>query len=96
MIRLWKLDNKGRSFSALRQIEAPGFINSLQLSMPPKRALDEASWVPSQEQTRAGPSHHQLVIVAGVGKELRNGRWMKMEDEEVQNCTLALVLSATS
>jgi ribosomal RNA-processing protein 9 len=44
-IRLWKVDPSLRSFSALRTLEAPGFVNSLQLIRPLAGSLPNATWL---------------------------------------------------
>ncbi|KZT34096.1 WD40 repeat-like protein [Sistotremastrum suecicum HHB10207 ss-3] len=46
-IRLWKLDEKLRTLSALGCIPAMGFVNSLQLISVPGSYIDEAAWARS-------------------------------------------------
>lgn len=43
-IRLWKLEDKARSFSALVDIPASGYVNSLQLLTPPRDSALGHTW----------------------------------------------------
>jgi ribosomal RNA-processing protein 9 len=72
------------------QIAAPGFVNSLQLLSIPKGALDEATWA-SEANSTDGRSATALLI-AGMGKEPRLGRWMNLKGEGVTNSTLVVAL----
>lgn len=74
MIRLWKIDERVRSFSALGTVSALGYINSLQLICPSLRS--------AEPQSQRGPSAptKSLVVVAAVGKEPRLGRWMRIKE----------------
>lgn len=78
-IRLWKIDERVKSFSLLTSIPAPGYINSLQLISPSLR-----STVPQSERTTNGPKEGKqeksLVIIASTAKEPRLGRWMRTKD----------------
>ncbi|KZT22903.1 WD40 repeat-like protein [Neolentinus lepideus HHB14362 ss-1] len=109
-IRIWKLDDKLKSFSLIGSIPAPGMINSLQFVSPPKSALDEAAWAkrPSDPNrlpngrangVTKGPASDlgSLLLVAGVGQEMRFGRWMKLKNqgeggEGAVNCALVVAL----
>ncbi|KAG8985165.1 pre-rRNA processing protein, partial [Tulasnella sp. 427] len=59
-IRLWKLDDKNRSFSPLSVIPAPGVINSLQMISPPTGALDAARWVSQPAQSSSDSDDHEM------------------------------------
>ncbi|BGP16566.1 hypothetical protein JCM10213_000522 [Rhodosporidiobolus nylandii] len=89
-VRLWKIDERMRHFSALTTIAAPGFVNSLQLTAPSLRPTKETHLPPSvingkkgqkaqQEEERA-KQQKALVVVAAVSKEPRFGRWMRFKE----------------
>lgn len=69
-IRIWKIDERGRSFSLVSTIAAHGVVNQLQLV--------HLSQAKSERTLRedAG-SQGQLLVVAAVGREHRLGRWLK-------------------
>lgn len=72
-VRLWKIDDRLRSFSQIATIPALGFVNSVQLiapSLKPRTGRDAED--DAREQT--------LVVVAGVAKEPRLGRWMRVKE----------------
>lgn len=75
VIRLWKIDEKVRSFSALTTISTVGYINSLQLISPTLR-----SSAPQSSREEQSLTSKSLVVVASVGKEPRLGRWMKIKE----------------
>lgn len=75
VIRLWKIDEKVRSFSALTTISTVGYINSLQLISPTLR-----SSAPQSSREEQSSTCKSLVVVASVGKEPRLGRWMKIKE----------------
>lgn len=74
LIRLWKIDERVRSFSPLTTISALGYINSLQLICPSLRS--------SEPQSKRGPTPvtKSLAVVAAVAKEPRLGRWMRIKE----------------
>ena len=74
VIRLWKIDEKVRSFSPLTTISALGYINSLQLISPTLRSSAPQSQRDGKSQQKS------LMVVAAVGKEPRLGRWMRIKE----------------
>ncbi|GAA5958683.1 hypothetical protein JCM8115_000323 [Rhodotorula mucilaginosa] len=95
-IRLWKIDERLRSFSPLTTISAPGFVNSIQLVAPSLRPTKESqqSAVSAQagkgrktdsDAEAAGLSsttspRKNLLVVAAMSKEPRLGRWMRFKE----------------
>lgn len=87
-IRLWKIDERIRSFSLMTTIDAPGFVNSLQIIAPSLRPtrenhlprLDAKKKKKDEEESGNGPESKNLVVVAGVAKEPRLGRWMRLKE----------------
>ncbi|GAA5904054.1 hypothetical protein JCM6882_003813 [Rhodosporidiobolus microsporus] len=88
-IRLWKIDERLRHFSALTTIAAPGFINSLQLTAPALRPTKETQLPPVNGATKkkgaaaadkAEKQEKALVVVAATSKEPRLGRWMRFKE----------------
>lgn len=91
-VRFWKLDQKLRSFSLVGSIPAPGVVNSLQLLVLPKGALDDASWREKEQQpTKKSPVHPALLVV-GLGQEHRLGRWLSVKGEGVMNATAVHII----
>ncbi|EJU01615.1 WD40 repeat-like protein [Dacryopinax primogenitus] len=102
-IRLWKISEDVRSFAPVAEVQAPGFVNSLQLLSPPWTTIQEAEWareeqpagqarvngVPKNDQRRA------IVLVAALGQEPRMGRWMRIKGPKAQNATLVVPLRLT-
>ncbi|GAA6028387.1 hypothetical protein JCM8097_007007 [Rhodosporidiobolus ruineniae] len=86
VVRLWKIDERMRSFSALTTIEAPGFVNSLQLTIPAMRPVKESLLPPSssgkkgKKDAAAEKQEKALVLVAATSKEPRMGRWMRIKE----------------
>lgn len=76
-IRLWKIDERGRSFSALSTIPAPGFVNSLQIVAPSLRANASSQRVATAEKRSKKKA---IVLVAALSKEPRLGRWMRLKE----------------
>ncbi|KAG1752077.1 WD40-repeat-containing domain protein [Suillus lakei] len=68
-VRLWKLDQKLRSFSLVGSIPAPGVVNSLQLLVLPKGALDNASW----RETGTAASHKEFSSTCIISCGIRTG-----------------------
>lgn len=97
-VRLWKLDAKMRSFTLVGAVCVLGVVNSIQLSTLPQGALDGASWAapPADEAPGTGgkgkASSEAVVLVAGVGKEPRFGRWVQMKGEGIVNGAFAFLL----
>ncbi|KAG8778172.1 pre-rRNA processing protein [Ceratobasidium sp. 428] len=91
-IRLWKLDDKARSFSALSTIPAPGFINSLQLITPPRDSALTRTWetTPTQNSDATGRARDELVLIAGLAQEPRLGRWMRVHGTGEKNAALVV------
>ncbi|GAA5872117.1 hypothetical protein JCM3774_002279 [Rhodotorula dairenensis] len=94
-IRLWKIDERLRSFSPLATIPAPGFVNSIQLVAPSLRPTRESQQSAVSVQAGKGSkkgSHDaeaagsadaarkNLLVVAATSKEPRLGRWMRFKD----------------
>ncbi|KAH9988121.1 WD40 repeat-like protein [Russula compacta] len=99
-IRLWKVDPRLKSFSAMGTFPVPGVINSLQFLSPRKGSLDGASWARPQTVAEAprlanGPSIKKsgpILLVAGVGQEPRLGRWVVVKGDGARNCALVMAL----
>ncbi|KAI9513484.1 WD40 repeat-like protein [Russula earlei] len=102
-IRLWKVDPKIKSFSAMGSFPVPGVINSLQLLSLRDGSLDEAPWAwPHARHARAdanrrasAPSMRKsgpVLLVAAVGQEPRLGRWVSVKGGGSQNCTFLMAL----
>ncbi|CEQ39458.1 SPOSA6832_00967 [Sporobolomyces salmonicolor] len=79
-IRLWKIDERVRSFALLTTIRAVGYINSLQLTSPALRPTKEAHIALKGKKQERDEKQKSLVVVAGVSKEPRLGRWMRMKE----------------
>ncbi|KAK4691331.1 ribosomal RNA-processing protein 9, partial [Phenoliferia sp. Uapishka_3] len=76
-IRLWAIDSRIRSFTALTTIPAIGYINSLQLISPSLRSSE-----PQSQRAKSGSAKEEksLVVVAACSKEPRLGRWMRIKE----------------
>ncbi|SGY22700.1 BQ5605_C019g08845 [Microbotryum silenes-dioicae] len=72
-IRLWKIDEKMRSFEVLGEIPAVGYVNSLQIVLPNVGQTDKEG----DEKTLKGKS---LMLVASISKEPRLGRWKRLKE----------------
>ncbi|CAE6461084.1 unnamed protein product [Rhizoctonia solani] len=105
MIRLWKLDIKARSFSALAEIRAPGFINSLQLVLPPRDTALTHTWGVTSDPTPTtngdteivpklppGRTRDEVLLVAAVAQEPRLGRWLRLHGNGEKNSALVVAL----
>ncbi|BGP32431.1 pre-rRNA processing protein [Rhodotorula toruloides] len=81
-IRLWKIDERLRSFSPLTTFEAPGFVNSLQLIAPSLRPTKESHLAPvsTVKDKKAEQEQKSLIVVAATSKEPRLGRWMRFKE----------------
>lgn len=100
-IRLWKVDPKIKSFSAAGSFPVPGVINSLQFVSPRRGALDDASWTQAEPRTDASPLVSEaatskkpglVLLVVGVGQEMRLGRWVTVKEDGARNGALVLAL----
>lgn len=88
-IRLWKISEDMRSFSALSNvIPASGFVNSLQLlQLPASRtkalALAEAGLINGKRAKAAAEAKEAkkgVVLVAALGQEHKFGRWQRITE----------------
>ncbi|KAG7451535.1 WD40 repeat-like protein [Guyanagaster necrorhizus] len=81
-IRLWKLDSKLKSFSLVGTIPAFGIVNSLQFISPPQSFFDAAAWT-KEGQSGSDVSKRRdagrYLLVAGMGREHRLGRWQNVK-----------------
>ncbi|KAG1743732.1 WD40 repeat-like protein [Suillus paluster] len=90
-VRLWKLDQKLRSFSLVGSIPAPGVCNSLQLLVLPKGALENASWREKEQRPLTKSPVQPALLVVGLGQEHRLGRWLSVK-EGVTNATTVHII----
>ncbi|EKM56753.1 uncharacterized protein PHACADRAFT_141667 [Phanerochaete carnosa HHB-10118-sp] len=105
-IRVWKLDPKLRSFSLVGSIHALGVINTLQFISVPRSEIANYSWarhgdtetvpnaregVPSRVPRMSEPK--SVLLVAGIGQEMRLGRWVQKKGEGVLNGALVVALN---
>ncbi|KAJ1301163.1 hypothetical protein OPQ81_003574 [Rhizoctonia solani] len=104
-IRLWKVDIKARSFSAVTEIPALGYVNSLQLVLPPRDTALTHTWgntpdsVPTtngdlEEAPKFPPgrTRDEVLLVAAVAQEPRLGRWARLHGNGEKNSALLVVL----
>ncbi|KAH9034948.1 WD40 repeat-like protein [Lactarius hengduanensis] len=99
-IRLWKVDSKMKSFSAIGNFLVPGVINSLQFVSPRRGALDDASWAQSEPRadasrfvSEASPKKSgSVLLVVGTGQEMRLGRWVTVKGDGARNGALVMAL----
>lgn len=82
-IKLWKLDHKLKSFSLVGCLNVPGVINSVQLLSVPKGVT--YSWGETKKDS--------LLLVAGVGREMRMGRWIVMKGSGSFNGSISYIFS---
>ena len=89
-MKLWKLDQKLKSFALLGTIPVLGVVNSLQFVSPPGDFLSAAAWAApaSAEADNDGALRAKrargaasILLVAGVGQEMRAGRWVCRKGE---------------
>lgn len=105
-IRIWKLDSKLRSFSLVGNIHALGVINSLQFVSASWSEVANYSWARrgdaetasnAREDARSrvartsGPK--SVLLVAGIGQEMRLGRWVQKKGEGILNGALVVALN---
>ncbi|BGP48556.1 pre-rRNA processing protein [Rhodotorula kratochvilovae] len=87
-IRLWRVDERMRGFNQIASIDAPGFVNSLQLTAPALRPTKETHVAPvnvaakGKKGDEAAPQKKEkaLIVVAATSKEPRLGRWMRFKE----------------
>lgn len=98
-VRLWKLDAKLKSFALLGTIPAPGVVNSIQFCTPAPDFQAGATWARSAEDTeepsnkaRGQTQTKTVLLVAGVGHEMRFGRWVQRKGDGVLNGALVVAL----
>ncbi|KAI0752885.1 WD40-repeat-containing domain protein [Daedaleopsis nitida] len=102
-VRLWKLDAKLRSFSLVGTMPALGVVNSLQFVSPPKEYFAAASWalrvssdsaeaLQRSAQPNAKLAVSPVLLVAGVGQEMRAGRWIHQKGEGYLNGAVVFAL----
>ncbi|TFK71148.1 Rnu3ip2 protein [Pluteus cervinus] len=95
-IRIWRVDPSLKSFSPIGSIPALGVINSLQLISPPSESLQKAPWAATAKlphhSTPKGEKRNPVLLVAGLGKEHRFGRWLNLQDEGVFNGAMVFIL----
>ncbi|KAG8731570.1 pre-rRNA processing protein, partial [Ceratobasidium sp. 423] len=100
-IRLWKVDIKARSFSALATIPALGFVNSLQLVVPPRDTALTHTWGNTSDSAPTtngdsggapkfppGRTRDEVLLVAAVAQEPRLGRWSRLHGNGEKNSAL--------
>ena len=80
------------AFTLIGRIPTPGCVNSLQLLSVPHATVEQYEWLKrlsTAKKTKAGEntdaseksrSKESLVIVAGLGQELRLGRWKRTKE----------------
>ncbi|KAK7683593.1 hypothetical protein QCA50_013431 [Cerrena zonata] len=103
-IRFWKLDSKLRSFSLIGSIPALGVVNTLQILSSQRQEVDKFTWVSSHHaedeeggndvdvNTSRRKGEKSLLLVAGVGKEMKFGRWVEKRGEGVLNGALVVAV----
>ncbi|KAI0080469.1 WD40 repeat-like protein [Panus rudis PR-1116 ss-1] len=95
-IRLWKLDSKLRSFTLVGSIHALGVVNTIQFLSLSRDQIKEYPWANSsdvpQTNGHAPVTAKPLLLVAGVGKETKFGRWVEKRGEGVLNGSLVVAL----
>ena len=107
-MKLWKLDQKLKSFALVGSISVLGVVNTLQFVSPPKDFFAAASWTtpaPSdghQEDAVPAPVRPSgkakvgaaapVLLVVGVGQEMRTGRWVSRKGEGHVNGAVVFAL----
>jgi ribosomal RNA-processing protein 9 len=90
-----------KSFSAIGTFPVPGVINSLQFVSPRRGALDDASWAQTEPRTDASrlvseasskKPGSSVLLVAGIGQEMRLGRWVTVKGDGARNGALVMAL----
>ncbi|TFK53250.1 WD40 repeat-like protein [Heliocybe sulcata] len=95
-IRIWKLDERIRSFELVGRVNVAGIVNSLQCIMP-SGGTEGLEWAKQFEPD--GSDVGSVLLVAGVGQEMKFGRWMRLrnqgkdgEGEGAVNCAMVWAL----
>ncbi|GJE98703.1 WD40 repeat domain-containing protein [Phanerochaete sordida] len=98
-IRIWKLDAKLKSFALVGSVPAPGVVNSLQFVAAPRSEVAAFGWAQRDADAAAAPARaaratepRAVLLVAGVGTEMRLGRWVQRKGEGVLNGALVVAL----
>ncbi|KIY49676.1 WD40 repeat-like protein [Fistulina hepatica ATCC 64428] len=77
-VRLWKLDDKLKSFRMIAQLPVAGVINSLQFIMPPRSFFESCTWTQRTSFSKQGAQ--PILLVVGIGQEHRLGRWVQAKE----------------
>ncbi|KAJ7209621.1 WD40-repeat-containing domain protein [Mycena pura] len=93
-IRIWKLDAKLKSFALVGTVSAPGVVNSLQFLSPSSEFYLTAKWARPPESTGKWKLGAAVLLIAGLGKEHRLGRWLNLK--EGTNGALVVAFPRTS
>ena len=91
---MWKLDAKLKSFSLVGSIPAFGVVNSLQFVSCARNIISQFSWAKREDDpapTRSANAK-SVLLVAGVGQEMKLGRWVQKKGEGVLNGALVVAL----
>ena len=103
---MWKVDSKLKSFSLIRSIPALGVVNSLQILQCPHNIVSQFSWQGNGDINGATAvtinghsaikqsSPTDAILVAGVGQEVRFGRWVQKKGDGVLNGALVVILQS--
>ena len=98
-IKLWKLDSKLKSFSLAGTIPALGVVNSLQFVSPSKEFFSHAPWTACEDSASPTPTNVKgksdastVLLIAGVGQEMRAGRWVCQKGEGTINGAVVFAL----
>lgn len=86
-VRLWRIAEGGRTFSAIGDLAIPGVINSLQVLT---HSMAESTDLTNGKASKKAKKTEVLGVVAGVGQEPRLGRWMRLK--EVRNQVVVAVV----
>ncbi|KAG8875143.1 pre-rRNA processing protein [Tulasnella sp. 331] len=93
-VRLWRLDESNKSFSAIGTLPAPGFLNSLQMISPPSGNLDGAVWV---HRKPTQPAVGQAVGVVDDGTATAAAtvtpKPRLLQDDEKKHCMIVAACS---
>ncbi|EJD02014.1 WD40 repeat-like protein [Fomitiporia mediterranea MF3/22] len=96
------------SLTLIGELPAPGFVNSVQVLLVPRTATDGWEWLAAKRDKAAGNSSQpngdsvlatnerhakeSLIVVAGLGREPRLGRWMTLKGDGASNGSRVFVL----
>ena len=105
-IRIWRLDPKLKSFSFVGNIPAPGVVNSLQFVSAPRSEIATYTWAKRRDLETASSTQEgvrlraarmtelkSVLLVAGVGQEMRLGRWVQKKGEGILNGALVVAFN---